>query len=68
MAKSDKPADKPKDIDPNCGTCRYWNREFKAKGRCRRYPPLVLIAPGGSVCGHPDTNEEHWCGEYQRKN
>lgn len=48
-----------------CFTCRF----HKIRGsRCRRFPPVVYydVSTLQLVTRFPQTNQDMWCGEYER--
>ena len=58
-----------------CKTCLFWKRYKEPRkndvryGQCRRYPPALLDEEPRRKfrhAYHPDTHEEHWCGEWQK--
>lgn len=61
--------DQPETIDDAeiaCANCVYWCAQSQV-GQCRRFPPLVYLAPGSSVLESvwPMTRADGWCGEYE---
>jgi len=62
-----------------CEWCLYWRRNERpysvmasraqpeTKGECRKTTPVVFIdelASTGLLTTHPQTSEDHWCGEF----
>jgi hypothetical protein len=52
-----------------CSECEFWVEPKwvtrKGLGRCRRYPPSVVVGESSGIW--PLTDEEDWCGEYRAK-
>jgi hypothetical protein len=55
-----------------CSNCKFWEKvelEDEVYGICHRYPPQIL----GRIEGReldivlPCTDEEDWCGEFQKR-
>jgi hypothetical protein len=55
--------------DERCGNCKFWNDLKKGSGECRKWAPEFHPQQTmKDMFGRfPETMEEEWCGEYQRK-
>jgi hypothetical protein len=59
----------------SCATCTYFRRHLQnvTEGFCRRFPPVVIIAPIGNppaprpVSASPNMDEKEWCGEWRTR-
>jgi hypothetical protein len=47
-----------------CATCFYWQSERPPWGRCRRYPPILVMLPEGLRARFPNTAGGWFCGEH----
>lgn len=67
----------------SCENCRFWNSVMSDVGECRRRPPVIVDAGVSkalqdedwtevieSIWNYtewPETFENNWCGEHERK-
>lgn len=62
----------------SCGSCKFFRRhaDRKSEGQCRRFPPVVIVAPVktkmGNIEPHPvsitaNMEQDDWCGEYKMR-
>lgn len=43
-----------------CSNCK-----FNYNGKCKRFPPQVVMSMGNTVTLFPEVSGNLWCGEYQ---
>lgn len=63
--------------DQQCGNCKFFRRHLNniAEGYCKRYPPMVIIAPiqtkqglqPAPVSVTANMKQDDWCGEFKMK-
>ena len=64
--------------DERCETCRYWLGPAEHRttddgavvgnsGRCRRYPPTLVIQGESIGYPFPVVRDDDWCGEWRGK-
>lgn len=54
------PETAPAQQPATCATCPFWVLQREEWGKCRRYPPTVLVA----AQSWPQTAQSAWCGEH----
>lgn len=56
------------DDSPKCGACEYFMGEPRAdEGRCRRYPPSIILSGENLVFLQPVVEVDGWCAEFRRR-
>lgn len=53
-----------------CKTCKFWlktNYPRSGFGECRRHPPVLLPSAGRPNAAWPDTEHDHWCGDFEER-
>ena len=60
------------DLLTECRTCKHWAEDLsfpnpgqKRIGTCRRYPPVIVVAPPNISPMRPMTEIDDTCGEHK---
>lgn len=61
------PKKKPAVRKDVCGTCHFYFKKTEMAGICRRYPPVLLVGPGGTYQERPEMRRGQSCGEHKRR-
>jgi hypothetical protein len=48
----------------NCKDCKFYHDPKYQKAECRRYPPQLVFMDDNVFEISPNTEEDHWCGEF----